>query len=425
MEIKPLKTVVFLSMLCFMACAEKQDKTVASSPASEDGVYVIQASDYEESNLPVKVIEDEKGTRTILDGEGWLSYQVKIEKPGRYQLKVKGENNSIDTTHVWVEDYIDNEHGRNYDISGPIYCTSTTDGPQSWVKTGSPLNKGVHKIKFHYNGKLDLNHISLKLIKEQVKTPTTMTQNMDGDQWQIAWSDEFDARELDTTKWTYDIGDWGWGNKELQYYTVNDTNNVRLKNGHLIIEAKKNDRHYAWSSARLTTRGKTSFLYGRIEFKAKVPSKRGNWAAGWTLGDSYVDELSWPFCGEIDIMESVGYEMNDETGDGKAHASAHTGAYYFKLDNHKTSTLDVMNMEDEFHIYAVEWTPDEIRAYVDDTHYYTYDYTANELEWPFSKPQNIILNLAMGGGWGGAQGMDPDITSQKMIIDYVRVYERK
>ncbi|MEM6768802.1 MAG: glycoside hydrolase family 16 protein, partial [Bacteroidota bacterium] len=239
-----------------------------------------------------------------------------------------------------------------------------------------------------------------------------------------AWADEFDGESIDTEKWTYDVGDWGWGNNELQYYTIENTDNARIEDGHLVIEARKNETGERWTSARLTTREKTSFLYGKIEFKAMVPREKGNWAAGWTLGDTYVDEKSWPYCGEIDIMESVGYEVDDETGDGIAHVTVHTPAYYFKIGNQISNTKDIIDIADEFHTYGVEWTPTEVKGFVDGEEYYLYDKTANELEWPFNIPQNIILNLAMGGGWGGAKGMDPNITSQKLIIDYVRVYEK-
>ena len=141
------------------------------------------------------------------------------------------------------------------------------------------------------------------------------------------------------------------------------------------------------------------------------------------IGQLAEQKLSWPYCGEIDILESVGYEMDDETGDGIAHASAHCGAYYFKLGNQPTGIIPVANMYEEFHTYAVEWTPEKIEAFVDGISYFVYNDTSSELAWPFSKPQNIILNLAMGGGWGGAQGMDESVTSQKMVVDYVRVYE--
>ena len=136
-----------------------------------------------------------------------------------------------------------------------------------------------------------------------------------------------------------------------------------------------------------------------------------------------MDELSWPYCGEIDILESVGYEMNDDSGNGIAHASAHSGAKYFKLGNQPTNTVEVSNMNNDFHRYSVEWSPEEIVAYVDDKPYFSYSDTSSELSWPFNTPQNIILNLTIGGGWGGYYGIDDSTNSQKMIVDYVRVYE--
>lgn len=268
-----------------------------------------------------------------------------------------------------------------------------------------------------------IDWVKFELMKIHERSPKTMTQSTKGENWELVWADEFDGEHVDTTKWTYDIGNWGWGNGEEQYYTENRIENTRLENGNLIIEARRNDMGEAWTSARLTTRGKVSFLYGKIELRAKVSQYRGNWSAGWTLGDEYVDELSWPFCGEIDILESVGYEMNDRNGNGIAHASAHSGAYYFKLGNQPAGIIDVENMNNMFHTYAVEWTPEEIRAYVDDNLYFTYNDTTSELSWPFNKPQNLILNLAMGGGWGGYYGIDENVNSQKMIVDYVRVYE--
>jgi beta-glucanase (GH16 family) len=261
------------------------------------------------------------------------------------------------------------------------------------------------------------------LIQDHLKTPTTYTQNTKGTKWKLAWSDEFDGEGLPNAEnWNYNIGNWGWGNNEPQYYTEAREKNARQENGALIIEAHKNDMQQDWTSARLTTAGKASFLYGKIEFRAKVPVGRGTWSAGWLLGDDYQDEISWPYCGEIDVLECVGYEINDTTGDGINHASCHTRAYYFKQGNHLTATIPVENMNQEWHTYGIEWYPDSVRAYVDDQFYYTYDKTANELEWPFSKPQNIILNLAVGGGWGGAKGIDENWDKHQFIVDYVRVY---
>jgi len=362
----------------------------------------------------------------IPTGEHWLSFEADVPVSGRYHLTVFLISEEKNNT-VWIEDYIDNKDGRTYNITSTIEIPSSeaTSILTSVYKTGSPLKKGIHQMKIHTKGKMRLSHIVFSLVKPHKPSPKILTQSTEGKDWKVVWADEFDGNGMpDTTKWTYDIGDWGWGNNELQFYTENRPENARIENGNLIIEARKNENGYAWTSARLTTRGKVAFVYGKIEFRAKVPAPKGNWAAGWTLGDSYVDELSWPYCGEIDILESVGFEMDDQTGNGKAHASVHSGSYYFKLGNQPTGIREVQNMNNEYHIYAVEWSPQEITAYVDGKQYLTYNDTSTPLSWPFNEPQNIILNLTMGGGWGGLQGMDETVTSQKFIIDYVRVYEK-
>lgn len=360
---------------------------------------------------------------------GWLSFDLPVELAGRYKAEVHLASLSGDKVSCWIEDYYTNKDGRTYNISGSLEIPSSEEAGNyvSLHKDGSPLNRGKHPVKLHVEGgEAAVDWIKFTLIKERQLTPEVLTQNMDGSEWVIVWSDEFETDGLpDESKWTYDIGNWGWGNNELQYYTVARTENARVENGNLIIEARKGDMGEKWTSARLTTREKTSFIYGKIEFRARVPKERGNWAAGWTLGDKYVDELSWPYCGEIDIMECVGYEINDTTGNGLHHASVHCGAYYFKLNNQPTGITEVNNMNDDYHLYTVEWTPDYIKAYVDDLLYFTYEDTSDSLTWPFNEPQNIIMNLAMGGGWGGAQGMDESVTTQQIVVDYVRVYERK
>jgi beta-glucanase (GH16 family) len=263
-------------------------------------------------------------------------------------------------------------------------------------------------------------------MKEHRDTPKVYTQKMDGKEWTLVWSDEFEGSGLpDTTKWSYNFGNWGWGNNEPQYYTSSRIENARLENGTLIIEARKNDDGNEWTSARLTTQGKESFLYGRIEFRAKVPVTRGTWSAGWLLGDEYRDELSWPYCGEIDVLECVGFEIDDSTGNGKNHATCHTRSYYFKQGNQIGSEIAVSAMNTTFHTYAIEWYPDVIYGFLDGEKYYTYDMNKDELEWPFDKAQNIIVNLAIGGGWGGAKGIDESVESHQYILDYVRVYELK
>ena len=413
MNLRFVKYYVFAGILIANGCSpapkNNDEKTVEEKVVT---AVTIEAEDFTKST------GEDIENPTTLTADTWLAFDVDFEVTGRYRSQVFSSFN--EGAKVWVEDYYDNTDERTYDVTGKIVIGNNKSG----FVEGSPFRAGNHKIKVHASeGEVTIDKIVFTLMVEHQVTPKLYEQKMNGDEWKLVWSDEFDGEVVDTTKWNYDFGDWGWGNNELQYYTDNRKENARVEDGNLIIEARKNDDGNEWTSARLTTRGKETFKYGKIEFRAKAPRGKGNWAAAWTLGDSYLDEKSWPYCGEIDILESVGYEVNDETGDGTAHVTVHTPAYYFKKENQIGSTKDIVNIAGEFHTYAVEWTPTEIRGYVDEEQYYVYDKKANKLEWPFDEAQNIIINLAMGGGWGGAQGMDPSITSQQFIIDYVRVFD--
>lgn len=416
-------TLLSLAVIILISSCRLGKTTEVDDKKSD--TFSIDFSNFEDASGVLKV---ENGMISSTADNQMVAFTANVPKTGRYKVEVTYANTANDTAAVWIEDYVNNTDGRTYNITGNVYLYKTEDGQTAMSsRDGSPLKAGEHNMKLHFkNANVAVKSITFSLMIAHQNTPKTMTQSIEGTEWEVVWSDEFDGEGLpDTSKWTYDVGDWGWGNNELQYYTAFETKNARQENGALIIESHKNDNGHKWTSARLTTRGKVSFTYGKIEFSAKVPPKRGTWAAGWTLGDTYVDELSWPYTGEIDIMESVGYEMDDETGNGTAHSTVHTKAFYFKIGNHKTGTIPVEKMYQEYHTYAVEWTPEGIKGFVDGKEYYSYTETTPEDAWPFSKPQNIILNLAMGGGWGGAQGMDDSYDSQQIIIDYVRVYGLK
>ncbi|NLI88316.1 MAG: family 16 glycosylhydrolase, partial [Bacteroidales bacterium] len=190
------------------------------------------------------------------------------------------------------------------------------------------------------------------------------------------------------------------------------------ENGNLVVEARKeNYGGMEYTSARLVTRQKGDWLYGRMEAYAKLPSGRGTWPAIWMLPTNWAYG-SWPKSGEIDIMEYVGYDP------GVVHGSIHTEAYNHVIGTQVTSTINVPTAETAYHLYAVEWGPEKIDIYVDNTKYFTFanehtDYTT----WPFDKAFHLLLNIAVGGNWGGAQGVDPNIWPQKMLVDYVRVYQ--
>lgn len=235
----------------------------------------------------------------------------------------------------------------------------------------------------------------------------------------LVWSDEFNYTGLpDATKWGYDVGGKGWGNNELQYYTNADTSNALVKNGVLSITARKSKfENRDYTSARLLTKGKAEWTYGRIEVRAKLPKGRGTWPAIWMLG-SNIETAGWPKCGEIDIMEHVGYDPDTLVG------TIHTQAYNHVKGTQKSKKIFIKNPYTEFHVYAVDWTPEKMDFLLDG---YVYLSIANEHktvnEWPFDKPEYLLLNVAVGGNWGGAKGIDESVFPAKMEVDYVRVFQ--
>ena len=242
----------------------------------------------------------------------------------------------------------------------------------------------------------------------------------------LVWSDEFETPgQPDSAKWNYDIGDGcpdncGWGNNELQYYT-RDSSNVRVKDGMLIIEARMDSLGgKAFTSTKIVSRGKGDWLYGRFEVRARLPQGKGTWPAIWMLPTDW-KYGGWPASGEIDIMEHVGYDP------GVIHGTIHTEAYNHIKQTQKKGKITVPTAQDEFHVYAVDWSEDRMDFFVDDERYHTIlrepgdDYKG----WPFDQRFYLIMNIAVGGNWGGAQGVDPGIWPQRMEVDYVRVYDNK
>lgn len=249
--------------------------------------------------------------------------------------------------------------------------------------------------------------------------PSKKDTNIPAPGYELAWSDEFDYTGLpDNSKWSYEEGGHGWGNQELQYYTSGRSENARVENGHLIIEARKeNWQGMNYTSARLVTKGKAEWRYGRIEIKAKLPSGRGTWPAIWMLGAT--TPLQWPDDGEIDIMEHVGFDQ------GRVHGSIHCKKYNHSIGTQKTADLLVPDCSTAFHVYSTEWDADSVRIKVDDQVYFRFPNERSGYDaWPFDNKMFLLLNVAVGGGWGGQQGIDDTIFPKRMEIDYVRVYQK-
>ena len=241
----------------------------------------------------------------------------------------------------------------------------------------------------------------------------------DDPEWKLAWSDEFEVAGLpDAKKWSYEVG--LVRNSEAQYYTRERKENARVEDGVLVIEARKEKYEKGeYTSASLHTKGKGEWRRGRVEVRAKLPTGRGMWPAIWMLGTN-IGEVGWPRCGEIDIMENVGFDPDT------IHANIHTQDYNHVKGTNKGSKTTVAKPHEDFHVYAVEWFADRMDFYVDGKKYFTFaNEKKGEATWPFDRSHYLILNAANGGSWGGQKGIDDAIFPQKYLIDYVRVYERR
>ncbi|MDX1463228.1 MAG: glycoside hydrolase family 16 protein [Marinirhabdus sp.] len=231
---------------------------------------------------------------------------------------------------------------------------------------------------------------------------------------ELLFEDNFDGTSLNENHWNYELGDGcpdlcGWGNNERQVYTKK---NVQVANGNLIIRTAINDSIY--TSGRITTKDKIEFTYGTIEIRAKLATGNGIWPAIWMLGAN-IEEVGWPKCGEIDIMEYVGKEPH------VIHTSLHTAASFGNTTNTATTTIE--DIENGFHIFKAHWTENNIQFYIDDDLVYTFQpKTKNDNTWPFHAPFFLLLNTAVGGNFGGPE-VDDTIFPQEFIIDYVRVYK--
>jgi beta-glucanase (GH16 family) len=250
--------------------------------------------------------------------------------------------------------------------------------------------------------------------------------------WKLVWADEFEREGApDPKKWTNEVG--FIRNQEAQYYTAGRRENARVENGKLVIEARKERFQNArfeegksrrgpqfaeYTSASFTTENLAAWKHGRVEVRAKLPQGRGVWPAIWMLGTNH-RQVGWPACGEIDIMEYVGFEPDT------IHANIHTRKYNHVKKTGKGDRLTVEKPFADFHVYAVEWTGEKIDFFVDARKYFTYskEEGAGVDAWPFDQPHYLILNLAIGGAWGGQRGIDESIFPARYEIDYVRVYE--
>ncbi len=271
---------------------------------------------------------------------------------------------------------------------------------------------------------------SIKEVKQLEEETTEIIDGLDvnapnyWDNAELVWSDEFDGNSLSETYWKFETGQHGWGNNEWQNYVAHE--NIEVSDGTLKIMAKKvgtGQKVGDYTSTRLNS--KKSFTFGRMEIRAKLPEHKGNglWPALWMLGTN-ISTTGWPACGEIDMMEYVSYDPN------KVHFTIHS-----TTNNHVDGTqassgpIVLETVEEEFHNYGVLWSEKYLKFYIDDVDnvIFTVQRPANynDGNWPFSKPFYFLMNMAVGGNWGGLEGVNDDIFPAIMEVDYVRVYQVK
>jgi len=228
--------------------------------------------------------------------------------------------------------------------------------------------------------------------------------------YQLVWSDEFDSTAINTANWNFETGGNGWGNNEQEYY---QSDNATVANGNLIITAKKETQgSNPYTSARMTTAGKRTFTYGKMEARMKIPVGQGLWPAFWALG-SNITSVSWPACGEIDIMEHINAD------------SLIYGTLHWNNNGHVSSGGKMNSTPTDYHVYAVEWDESSIRWYVDNVKYHEVAFSNGDNTVSiFSKPFYLLFNLAVGGNWPG-QTVDESKLPARLYVDYVRVYQRK
>lgn len=285
----------------------------------------------------------------------------------------------------------------------------------------TPASGGLphNEERYHTGGAVSDAHVDpekYRVPEDQLKA-VGFEYDYDALSYELVWSDEFDYEGApDPEKWGYDTGDSGWGNHELQYYTPGD--NAQVGGDVLTITLRREDSGQ-YTSTRLVSRQKGDWLYGKFEVSARLPSGLGTWPAIWMLPTDW-KYGDWPASGEIDIMEHVGYDQDNIV------QSVHCNKYYAGAA--RNASRRVAGVSEEFHVYTVEWLPDKIIFYIDNEETWTYEPSRitsqpTKDHWPFDKRFHMLINLAFGGDWGGAQGTDDSYFPVTYEIDYVRVYQ--
>lgn len=307
---------------------------------------------------------------------------------------------------------------------------------ESWVKlakTGTLSNNGTVDVTAEANKNRDARSAEITLISGSARAKVAVEQNGKTPEpvdptikvpegYELVWNDEFDGDKLDTSSWTHEVQNSGWVNNELQNYVNGSFNGKRVtevSDGILTITAFKDGGKVY--SGRIYANVNEGWKYGIFEARIKLPKGKGTWPAYWMMpANNDFGKTPWPLCGEIDIMEEVGYNPNYTS------SSIHCESYNHTKGTQKTAERLTQGAQDDFHVYRLEWTENGIYTYVDNVRLLSFgnDGKGDVKTWPFNKPFYLILNLAWGGDWGGAMGVDESVLPATMEVDYVRVFQK-
>jgi len=356
---------------------------------------------------------------SVDEGEDDSNTFVRIRLNTATETLITARISSVDGTATAGEDYVafDNipivfEPGdKNKDFSVQILGDTESENDEYFEIT---------IVSLEGNAEIDLGTARVNILNDD-KIPTSFTIPTTGPDsptsypgMDLIWSDEFDGPSINNDFWTFEIGNGnsGWGNNELQSYTAGE--NASIVDGNLVIEARE-DPTRRFTSTRMITKGKFDFQYGRVDIRAALPEGQGIWPALWMLGAN-INQVGWPACGEIDIMELLGHEPN------KVHGTAHwSGNSQHRSSGTSTTLSGTRTFKDDFHVFSIVWTENSIRWLLDDVQYNVLTISSGELA-ELRGNQFFIFNVAVGGNWPGS----PDATTpfpQHMIVDYIRVFQ--
>jgi beta-glucanase (GH16 family) len=370
------------------------NERTTNEPSEIFEVYYPEAADYEVS-------------LSVFDGSGYsdsLTRTIRIESSDLL-VAFTAVNDLTNTNYVDLSNTTEGDYDSLRWVLPDLEIANVDNYKAYFPKSG---NYNI-ELRIFKNGATFLVTKTVTIIQDDPAYIEGMT---------LIWSDEFNEVSVDRDNWIYETGATGWGNNELQNYTRGA--NSKLMDGKLVITARKvNDETSvgSYTSSRMVTMGRQEFLYGRIEIRAKLPSGRGIWPALWMLGRN-INSVGWPACGEMDIMEYVGYQPNF------IHATVHTPSGFGANGNGSHKYLPTC--EEDFHVYGLIWDEEALVFYTDIPENITHTYappSKTPQNWPFDQPHFFIMNIAVGGDWGGLEGIDNSIFPQTMEVDYVRVYK--